>query len=577
MFEKNLEDEAKPRDAAENATPSSPSLPLSRRGLLQGLGGAGALAAAGGLSLGALTRKTATAAEVGPTNGADRRMAAAQLRTDAADAYLAGPLPVQDCNADEATFPDFRAQFSKCLPHNGLGEVGPGAYNALRNALTTGDPADFDAIPLSGVADRKLANPQAALKYEMCGLDGWGTRMRPAPEFTGAEIAAEMGEVYWQALTRDVPFRDYDSDPLVAAATADLNAFSETVGPLDGGQVTPGNLFRGETPGDLVGPYISQFLWLTVPYGPSTIEQRYSPPLAGEDRMTDYGEWLAIQRGAAPSQPLQFDPQPRFIKDNRGLGEWVHGDVVFQGYFNAALIMLSFGADALSPTNPYRDTIANQGNFVSFGAPDILDLVTKAGRLSLTGAWYQKWSVHRRLRPEMFAGRLHNQALGRKKYEINNEIVASDAVGRVLSANGNRLLPMAFPEGSPTHPAYPAGHATIAGACCTVLKAFFDESFEVPAPVEATTDGLALDAWNGAALTLGGEINKLAANISLGRDAAGVHYRSDGIDGIAVGEAQAIGLLADYSRTYNEVFTGYELTRFDGQRIRITNGVVQNI
>ncbi len=41
---------------------------------------------------------------------------------------------------------------------------------------------------------------------------------------------------------------------------------------------------------------------------------------------------------------------------------------------------------------------------------------------------------------------------------------------------GNALLPMAFPEGSPTHPAYGAGHATVAGACVTILKAWFDES-----------------------------------------------------------------------------------------------------
>src|SRR5262249_446464 len=32
--------------------------------------------------------------------------------------------------------------------------------------------------------------------------------------------------------------------------------------------------------------------------------------------------------------------------------------------------------------------------------------------------------------------------------------------------------------------------------------------------------------YTGAALTVGGELNKLASNIALGRDAAGVHYRS---------------------------------------------------
>ena len=31
-----------------------------------------------------------------------------------------------------------------------------------------------------------------------------------------------------------------------------------------------------------------------------------------------------------------------------------------------------------------------------------------------------------------------------------------------------------FPEGSPAHPAYPTGHGTVAGACITVLKFFYD-------------------------------------------------------------------------------------------------------
>jgi len=43
-------------------------------------------------------------------------------------------------------------------------------------------------------------------------------------------------------------------------------------------------------------------------------------------------------------------------------------------------------------------------------------------------------------------------------------------------------------------------------------------------------------ALRGAGLTLGNEIDKLAANIALGRDAAGVHYRSDSARGLFVGE-----------------------------------------
>ena len=95
---------------------------------------------------------------------------------------------------------------------------------------------------------------------------------------------------------------------------------------------------------------------------------------------------------------------------------------------------------------------------------------------------------------------------------------------QVFSRYGTYLLPMAFSEGSPTHPAYPAGHATIAGACSTILKAFFKNSFSIPNPVAAGDDGLSLNSYSGN-LLVGNELDKLAANISQGCDMAGVNWR----------------------------------------------------
>ena len=66
---------------------------------------------------------------------------------------------------------------------------------------------------------------------------------------------------------------------------------------------------------------------------------------------------------------------------------------------------------------------------------------------------------------------------------------------------------------------------------------------------------------------MGGELNKLAANVSLGGDAAGVHYRSDGIEGLRLREAVAI--LRDMVALYQEEFHGFTLTRFDGTAITI--------
>lgn len=503
-------------------------------------------------------------------NRSRRSAQALQLRNQAARFYNQNFLGRQENNGDEALYLDFRGSFTKALPHNHLGEVDPAAYQGLLNALESGEPSDFEQIQLSPQANRKLANPQGAYKFEMTGRDSHGTFMRPAPAFASAETAAEMGEVYWKALLRDVPFIDYDTNADVAAAVADLNAFSETVGPKDGGVVTTGTVFRGETPGDLVGPYISQFLFKPITMGNIVIEQRYPTPAPGDDFMTTKVDWLAVQNGVAP--PPLVKGNPRYISDARALGEYVHVDFSYQAYQAAALILLGTPG-VFDISNPYN-TSATQGGFVSLGGPDVLDLVAKAGNLALTGAWYQKWLVHRRLRPEMYAGRLHHQLTGAKDYGLPAEIADSDAVSRTFSNFGTYFLPMAFPEGSPTHPAYPAGHATIAGACVTVLKAFFEESAILPNPVEASADGSALLPWAGAPLTVGGELNKLANNIALGRDWAGVHYRSDGVDGLLVGEQQAIGLLLDYSLTYTETFDGFTLTRFDGTSIQIVNGEI---
>jgi len=490
------------------------------------------------------------------------------VRLSAASAQSETSYGTQETNGDEGLYADYRASFTKGLPHNSFGEVDTSAYDALLGALETGQTQDFEAIPLGGA--RKLANPQGAYKFELVGLDSHKTFMRPAPAFESAETAAEMGELYWKALCRDVPFIEFGSNTLIQAATADLNAFTKTVGPkTPGGQVNATTIFRGETPGDLTGPYISQFLLKDVPYGNNTIVQRYDTAAAGDDFMTDTASWLAVQNGTNPA-PLTKG-SPRYICDARCLSEFVHVDYSYQAYLSAALILLSI-PNSFDFANPYNN-FTTQGGFTALGGPDVLDMVAKAGNLSLSGAWYQKWLVHRRLRPEVYGGRLHYQITGEKDYGLPSELVHSDAIAQTFANRGSYLLPMAYPEGSPTHPSYPAGHATIAGACTTILKAFFEESLVLPNPVESNASGTSLQSYSGS-LTVGGELNKLASNIALGRDWAGVHYRSDGVDGLLVGEQQALGLLQDYSRTYREQFSGMTFTKFDGTVVTINDGAV---
>lgn len=298
-----------------------------------------------------------------------------------------------------------------------------------------------------------------------------------------------------------------------------------------------------------------------------TLVQRGRMPTSGDDYMTSYPEWLNIQRGLPPTRVNMPDAAPRYLRHGRDLGAYVHRDFTYQAFLNAGLILLALRAP-FQATNPYARSHTQSG-FVTFGAPHVLDLVGRVANAALKATWCHKWLVHRRLRPEEFAGRVHQTMTGAVRYPLHADVLNAAAPSTIFRTFGTYLLPMAYPEGCPLHPAYPAGHAAIAGACVTVLKAFFQPSFVIPQPVEVSADGLTLLPYRGPTLTVEGELNKLASNIALGRDAAGVHWRSDGIEGIKLGEAVAIGLLRDLRGTYHEDFQGFALTTCDGKTITI--------
>lgn len=529
-----------------------------------------------------------------PIPGTQRRVSmpvTTDIRVVRAQFWQAATEPAQTPNGDEGLYPDRRASFTKGLPHGPDGLVDGTAYQQLLTALASGDPVDFAAIPRAlGAAGRPFVSPQAGLGVELIGPDPKHLAMPAAPSFASAEIAGEIVENYWMALLRDVPFQDLAAgNPLVDAACADLTALGDFRGPKAGGQVTPATLFRGRAEdgtGNLMGPYLSQFMWLPVPFGAQRIEQTTRTALPGIDFMTDWASWLGVQNGVSPPRgPL--DPVPRYIRSGRDLGEWVHVDQLYQAYFNACLILLEYvrpnGSPAVDAGNPYAGG-GNQAGFATFGGAHILSLVTEVATRALKAVWYQKWAVHRRLRPEAYAARVHANKRRGASFDVHANALTNEAIDRVFEATGSCLLPMAFPEGSPLHPAYGAGHATVAGACVTILKAWFDEGTRLVelvdpttgrqlVPVVASRDGLALERYTGQdwdELTIGGELDKLAANVGIGRNHAGVHWRSDYAQSIRLGEAAAIGTLADYACTFNEDFPGFALTTFDGRKGRVT-------
>ncbi|MGH9922261.1 MAG: twin-arginine translocation signal domain-containing protein, partial [Nitrososphaerales archaeon] len=243
---------------------------LTRRDFVKMAAGAGI----GMLALGGFGIQKDVLAQLKPNENVSnlakipRRVKAYNRRRKAAKLEKKRPRPSHLTNGDEQLYANKIGNYSKALPHNDLGEVDLPAYESLIAALTTGNPQDFESIQLGGAV--KLVNPQAAYAFELIGPDSHHLGMIVPPTFSSAEEGSEMGEVYWQALARDIPFSEYSTDMLIAQAADDLSSFSDFRGPKEVSNVTPRTIFRGNTLGDLVGPYISQFLWKDIPYGAIT-------------------------------------------------------------------------------------------------------------------------------------------------------------------------------------------------------------------------------------------------------------------------------------------------------------------
>ena len=418
--------------------------------------------------------------------------------------------------------------------------------------------------------------------------------------------------------------------------------------------LTTQNVFRGSSAGAQEGPYISQFLLAGtdsisggtggtpsypgissafdaedgfIAYGTQIVDQRVHTHLSCLDYMTTWPHWLDVQNGANFKGADQFESERRFITTPRDLATYVHFDALYQAYLNACLILLSTGAPT-SKGFPEPSISGKRDAFATFGGPHILSLVTEVATRCLKAVRRQKFNYHRRSRPELIGGRLtlvdankHTQSLGAAAAAFEqtfNEIPTAikDAIKahnieqntasvsnikckspsypckltKKAFGDSNLLLPMAFPEGSPMHPAYGAGHATVAGGCITMLKAFFEmyDSSNVDVAklgqysngrrilkigdkdyFEPNATGKKLVNKTGPALTIQGELDKLAANISIGRNMAGVHYYSDYYDSLRMGERMAIGILMEQAPTYGDAMeTTFD--SFDGDAITIS-------
>jgi membrane-associated phospholipid phosphatase len=499
-----------------------------------------------------------------------RRSQAYQKRLAAAAGDRKIKTPAHPNNGDETLFPNGIANFTKGFLHDSPCIVDPAIYAQYQAAIKTGKRADFDALVTGGVP---LVDPQAGLAFDLETCDPSQNSIPPFANLTSKDFAAQMVESYWQALVRDVPFSQWSTDPNIAAACTELTSLSAFTGPRINGQVTPQTLFRGFTAGDVIGPYVSQFFIQPFTYGVLPFVG-YLTTLPG-DFITDPTSWNNLQNGIKTTAKENPDPNYRYLGDGRDLAEYVHNDVLYQEYLNAALMLATLGAP-LNSGNPYF-SLKSETGFITFGMPMLQVLVAEVVARAIKNAWFEKWFVHRVARPEETAGLVHYMKTAGANFFLDTTLLNSQAAATVFNRNGTYFVPLSYPEGCPLHPSYPSGHATAAGAAVTILKWFFNDSTIISSLPNATIltttdDGSKPVAYTGSdadQLTVGSELNKLASNVGFGRTFSGIHWRDDIKWGMLLGEAVAINLLKDQAHLYNENYTGFTFTSFLGNSVTV--------
>jgi hypothetical protein len=532
--------------------------------------------------------------------------------------------------------------FHKTLPHNEFGEVSQTDFAIFRQIIAHGQSVEeFDkvpgpTIPADTKSDIQLVNPVAGRSASTLGPDPRAAGFPTPPDVASNATAVEMLELFWHAHLRDLPFNKWHGNEEVSEALKEIKQHSPKA-LHDGGlrlrldlpqteyhelDIRPETLFRLGLLSEDKGPLVSQFFLHDVGFGTQLIVQKQQPYRINADYLKSYDDWIRAQNLGVDYNGNGYpkaNTGPEFLEGNgtiwrriqnlRDLARFVHKDALHQAYFNAALLLIGWEA-RVDNGNPYRSVdfggASRQRGFGSLGAPHLLTLVSEVASRALQVVWYQKWQKHLRLRPEAYGGLMQMQREGfnrqKRNYGLPEWLFETWATQSAHSKNKTWFLPMAFSSGSPLHPAYGAGHATVAGACVTILKAWFqeDQPFEtlvngkthpltgkpvrIVQPGDASIDvddgtgGKELPDYFGhdkIKMTVGGELNKIAANVAMGRSYGGVHWRSDNSRSLRLGERIAVEILADMSAKVaerNEL--SLEFWSFDRQKVVIQGGQI---
>jgi len=396
------------------------------------------------------------------------------------------PLTVYTCEDEKYACEQFIGSFNKAFEHDKttgkLDKCSTEEYKKLACALFKNDANLLKCVYTKG----KFADPYAAIATTQCGPHPciFQNMVPEPPKLDSIGRASSYSELLLRAAARDVNFENYEHDPTINAAVHILNGDLKNVSKYVyfdhcKNKIDTDNIFRGTFKGERKGEFLSRFLTIDIPSHGSclTTIQDYNFPDATDDNnfMKTLNDAICAQDGDF-SGTIQKTLPPRKINTLRDLGDFVHNDPPGLIYMNAAKIL-----NGSVPPNPYFKSPDNSGAFVvSGGFADVASTLGETVRIALSTAWYYKWKIHRTLRPEaygiLFTQERNEIPLGRNKCFVlpknirkTNDLLNQSVqllkdvritnFGSTVEPIDEGLLPQQYPEGSPSHPSYPAGHA----------------------------------------------------------------------------------------------------------------------
>lgn len=540
---------------------SERSSAIERRNYLQGL------LAAGGASVFGLSGAAGTASAAANDHAAidlATRLSRAQSKENEARLALTEPesrngdqpLPQNTSRPPKTTSSgEVYNKYQKALQADSSWKLPQSTYDTLTSELSS-DPQSgnrYVDVPLGG--DRELVEPMAAWHHSGTGIDSWMTTMPEPPEWGGDRMAAEMAMNYWMAYFRDEPLENLESAVSGTQFSTTISNIQNNVSEELGWDTTS-TPFRSTWNEVNDGPYLTQFYTHPIEFGNLTFEPTVRTLDGGDYNVSgsDVEEVMtgASEHGAEPfgrPHDQSDEGSPRWITTPRDLASLVRNEPSYQHYLTAALQLLEWGAEP-NPRLPLINTDESHSSlpYIKYGGAGLLDLIARAAGNALDAAWYHKWLVHLRPRPEKYGAALQEASTPSDHaptWAINDPS---------FNVTGNRYLSQAYPEGAPAHPAYPSGHSAIAGACATVLKIMFDDNMNFSElnnyPGHMVNQSGSPTSYSGQYdPTIAGEINKLADNVGVARIWAGVHYWSDHYYGMRLGEQAGLATILDVTMT----------------------------